>query len=126
MFSHIMVGTNNLEKSKTFYDAVLGALGYKSGMLDSKGRCFYVTETGIFAISEPIDGEAATHANGGTIGFSAKTPEAVEQWHTAGLNNGGSLCEEPPGPRENDFGNLYIAYLRDPSGNKVCALHQMR
>lgn len=121
MFSHIMIGGNDIAAAKCFYDAVLGALGVEPGVIDPKGRCFYRTETGVFAISTPIDGNAASHGNGSTVGFLADSPEAADAWHAAGLANGGSTCEEPPGPR----GDLYLAYLRDPSGNKICALHRM-
>ncbi len=125
MFSHIMVGTNDMVASKKFYDAILGALGYEPGVMDPKGRCFYFTDSGVFSISVPIDGEPATHGNGSTVGFAAKTPELADAWHKAGLANGGTTCEEPPGVREGAAGKLYLAYLRDPSGNKMCALHRM-
>lgn len=122
MFSHIMVGANDIDAAKTFYDATLGALGYGPGVVDPKGRVFYVTDSGIFAITVPIDGNPATHGNGSTIGFAAATTEAADAWHAAGLANGGTACEEPPGVREGDMGALYLAYLRDPSGNKLCVL----
>lgn len=122
MFSHIMVGANNIDESKAFYDATLGALGHGPGVIDDKGRCFYMTESGIFALSVPIDGNPACHGNGSTIGFAAANPEAADTWHAAGLANGGTTCEEPPGVRAGDLGNLYLAYLRDPAGNKLCAL----
>lgn len=122
MFSHIMIGANDMEASKRFYDAVLGALGHKPGTMDPKGRCFYRTGTGVFALTTPINGEPATHGNGSTIGFAAATPEAANAWHEAGLANGGTSCEDPPGVREGS--GLYLAYLRDPSGNKICALHR--
>jgi catechol 2,3-dioxygenase-like lactoylglutathione lyase family enzyme len=122
MFSHIMVGANDIDAAKTFYDATLGALGYGPGVIDPKGRVFYVTDSGIFAITVPIDGNPATHGNGSTIGFAAATTEAADAWHAAGLANGGTACEEPPGVREGDMGALYLAYLRDPSGNKLCVL----
>ena len=125
MFSHIMIGANDIEESKRFYDAVLGAMGHAPGVIDEKGRCFYFTDSGIFALSKPIDGEAATHGNGSTIGFSAKTTDIADAWHAAGLAHGGETCEEPPGVREGAIGKLYLAYLRDPSGNKVCALHRI-
>jgi catechol 2,3-dioxygenase-like lactoylglutathione lyase family enzyme len=124
MFSHIMIGANDIAASKTFYDAVLGALGYEPGKIDEHGRCFYMTSSGIFALTKPINGEAATHANGGTIGFSAETPEQADAWHAAGVANGGVACEDAPGVRQSPFGPLYLAYLRDPSGNKVCAMHR--
>jgi len=125
MFSHIMLGANDIDASKTFYDATLGALGVQRGMVDAKGRCFYRTKTGVFALSKPIDGEAACNGNGSTIGFAADSPEAADAWHKAGLANGGSACEDPPGVREGAGIKMYLAYLRDPSGNKVCALHRV-
>ncbi len=123
MFSHVMVGANDIDASKKFYDAVLGALGHKPGVIDPKGRVFYMTDTGVFGISIPIDGNAATHANGGTIGFACDSPEQGEAWHAAGLANGGETCEEPPGVREGT--GVFLAYLRDPAGNKICALHRV-
>ena len=126
MFSHIMVGANDVEQSKGFYDAVLGALGYKPGKIDDKGRCFYMNKSGVFAISKPIDGELACCGNGSTIGFEAKDPATADAWHAAGLVNGGTTCEELPGVRDGSLGKLYLAYLRDPSGNKICALHLMK
>ncbi len=125
MFSHIMIGSNDIEKSKSFYDAILGAIGYDPGVIDEKGRVFYFTKKGVFALSKPIDGEPACNGNGSTIGFSARTPEIVDAWHAAGLENGGTTCEDPPGIREGAGKKLYLAYLRDPSGNKICALHSM-
>ena len=126
MFSHVMIGANDIQASKKFYDAVLGALGHKPGVIDPKGRCFYFTENGIFALSIPIDGEDASHGNGSTIGFAAATPDLADAWHEAGLANGGTTCEEPPGIREGADMKLYLAYLRDPAGNKICALHRMK
>lgn len=125
MFSHIMVGANDLEASKKFYDATLGALGVPAGFSDPKGRVFYMTPTGVFAITAPIDGAPATHGNGATIGFAAKSPAEADAWHAAGVANGGTTCEDPPGVREGAQGKLYLAYLRDPAGNKLCALHRM-
>ena len=125
MFSHIMVGTNDMDASKAFYDAVLGALGYEPGTIDDKGRCFYFTATGIFSISIPIDGQPATAGNGSTVGFAVDSPEAADAWHAAGVANGGTTLEDPPGIREGALGQLYLAYLRDHSGNKICALHRV-
>ena len=126
MFSHIMVGANDVQKSKVFYDAILGALGYDPGVIDDKGRCFYFNKSGIFSISKPIDGEPASHGNGSTVGFAAANPAAADAWHAAGLANGGTTCEDPPGVRTGATGKLYLAYLRDPSGNKVCVLHRVK
>jgi catechol 2,3-dioxygenase-like lactoylglutathione lyase family enzyme len=125
MFSHVMVGANDIATSKKFYDAILGALGIPPGRMDDKGRVFYRTKTGVFAISKPINGEAACAANGGTIGFAVDSAEIGDAWHVAGLANGGTACEEPPGLRDGPMGKLYLAYLRDPAGNKICALKRM-
>lgn len=125
MFSHVMVGAKDIAASKTFYDAVLGALGIPAGVIDDKGRVFYLSPNGIFAVTTPIDGAPATPANGGTIGFAAASPAAADAWHAAGIANGGTTCEDPPGVREGGLGKMYLAYLRDPSGNKICALHRM-
>jgi catechol 2,3-dioxygenase-like lactoylglutathione lyase family enzyme len=124
MFSHVMLGANDLEASKKFYDAALGALGYGPAMAEGQ-RYFYMTPTGIFGISTPIDGAPATHANGGTIGFAVESPEQGDAWHAAGVANGGTTCEDAPGIREGSMGKMYLAYLRDPSGNKICALKRM-
>lgn len=124
MFSHIMIGTNDLTKAKTFYDAVLGTLGVPPAHVDGH-RIFYMTPTGVFSVSLPINGEPATYSNGGTIGFACATPEQADAWHAAGVANGGTTCEDPPGVREGAQGKLYLAYLRDPDGNKICALKRM-
>jgi catechol 2,3-dioxygenase-like lactoylglutathione lyase family enzyme len=124
MFSHIMLGANDIQESKKFYDATFGALGFEPGVIDEKGRCFYFTDSGIFAITKPIDGEPASHGNGSTIGFAAATTDVADAWHEAGLANGGKECEDPPGWREGGRMKLYLAYLLDPAGNKVCVLHR--
>jgi len=125
MFSHVMLGANDIQESKAFYDAILGVVGIKPGVIDEKGRCFYFTDAGIFALSKPIDGQPASHGNGSTIGFAMKNPEQADAWHAAGVANGGTTCEDPPGVREGGGMKLYLAYLRDPSGTKICALHRM-
>ena len=98
MFSHVMVGANDIEASRKFYDAALGALGVSPGAADPKGRIFWRTPRGAFAITLPLDGEPACHANGGTIGFAASSPGAANAFHEAGLANGGTAVEDPPGP----------------------------
>ncbi len=125
MFSHVMVGANDIDASRKFYDAVLGAIGYAAGVTDEKGRIFYLSPTGVFAVTKPINGASATAANGGTIGFAVKDPASVDAWHAAGVANGGTSIEDPPGVRDGGFGKMYLAYVRDPSGNKLCALHRM-
>ena len=124
MFSHIMIGTNDLDRAKTFYDAALGALGVSPGVFNGN-RVFYPTETGVFAVSKPINGEPASIGNGSTIGFAAASSALADAWHAAGLAAGGTACEDPPGVRNGPSGSLYLAYLRDPDGNKLCALHRL-
>ena len=125
MFSHMMVGTDDMDRAKTFYDATLGALGVGPGRIDPRGRLVYPTPTGIFLVTRPINGEGATAGNGSTVGFSCASPEQADAWHKAGTANGGVAIEDPPGVRENGPIKLYLAYLRDPDGNKLCALHRM-
>jgi catechol 2,3-dioxygenase-like lactoylglutathione lyase family enzyme len=125
MFSHMMVGSNDLDRSKKFYDALFGAVGGKEAMVDPKGRLMYMHNGGIFMVTAPIDGAPACHANGGTIGFAMETPEQADAWHAAGVANGGAAIEEDPGVREGAGMKLYLAYLRDPDGNKLCGLHRL-
>lgn len=124
MFSHVMIGTNDLEKAKAFYDNLLGTLGVPPGVVD-RHRIFYRTKTGTFSVSKPIDGKPATPANGGTIGFAATSPEEANAWHASGIANGGTTCEEPPGIRGMGDLKLHCAYLRDPDGNKLCAVYRV-
>lgn len=124
MYSHMMVGSNDIDRSKTFYDALFGAMGGKPGIKDPKGRLIYMHNGSMFLVTPPIDGEPATHGNGATIGF-AMTPEQADAWHRAGVEAGGTAIEDPPGVREGNGMKLYLAYLRDPDGNKLCALHRM-
>jgi len=122
MFSHVMVGANDLEASRKFYDAALDALGIGPGKNNRDIRYFYRSPTGVFAVTLPIDQKEATAANGGTIGFVAQSVEQVDAFHAAGVANGGISCEDPPGYREGPGGKMYLAYLRDPAGNKICAM----
>lgn len=119
MFSHAFLGANDLDASRRFYDAALGALGHTNITPDDEGRCIYRSDAGAFIVSKPADGGQATHANGGTIGFTAATSAAVDAFHAAGLANGG-IDEGAPGPRV--IPHSYVAYLRDPAGNKICAV----
>ena len=123
MFSHVMLGVNDLEASRKFYDAVLGTQGLGPGVAN-KSRYFYRSPTGTFAITTPINGQPATHGNGSTLGFSVKSVELVDAFHAAGVANGGVTCEDPPGPRTNPAFSYFIAYLRDPAGNKICAMYR--
>lgn len=124
MFSHVMIGTNDLPRAKAFYDAVLGALGVAAGHVD-RHRVFWRTPTGVFSVSLPIDGEPATVSNGSTLGFACTSAEQVQAWHAAGTAHGGTTCEDPPGLREGAAGQLFLAYLRDPDGHKICGLYRV-
>ena len=123
MFSHVMLGVNNLETSRKLYDALLGTLGTGPGVAH-KNRYFYRSPTGTFGITTPINGAPATNGNGSTLGFVVQSAEQGDAWHAAGLANGDTTCEDPPGFREGPSGKMYLAYLRDPDGNKICALHR--
>ena len=125
MYSHNMVGSNDIEASKKFYDATFQAIGGKPAIVDDKGRLIYVHNGGLVLVGAPIDGEPASIGNGCTIGFAMDGPEQANAWHDAGIAAGGTSIEDPPGVREGGFGQLYLAYLRDPSGNKLCALHRI-
>ena len=125
MYSHVMLGSNDLDRSKTFYDAIFTATGAREGKIDPKGRLVYVNNGGILLITTPIDGAPATHGNGSTIGFAVDGPEQAEAWEQAGVAAGGTAIEDPPGVRSGSGMDLYLAYLRDPDGNKLCALHRM-
>ena len=128
MFSHVMVGSNDIERSKRFYDAVLGVLGAGPATSNKNAtgqvRLFYRHDGSTFCVSEPIDGKPASVANGATIGFKCSSPEQVQAFHDAALAHGGRSIENPPGLREGKAGALYLAYVRDPDGNKLCALYR--
>ena len=126
MFSHVMLGTNDIEESRKFYDELFDVLGARPGRmypsLTGDKRYFYNFKDTSFAISEPIDGNPATVANGGTIGFNVESIEQGDAWHKAGIENGGTSIEEAPGIRDYGKFRMYLAYLRDPTGHKLCAL----
>ena len=121
----MMIGSNDLARSKTFYDALFAAVGGKPGMQDEKGRLVYMHNGSVFLVTKPINGEPATHGNGTTFGFAVDGPAQADAWHKAGVAHGGAAIEDPPGVRESGMGSLYLAYLRDPDGNKLCALHRV-
>jgi len=122
MFSHMTVGSNDIEQSKKFYDAIFAALGAKEGVNFGAGVA-YSHDGCNFIVRKPINGEPASYANGGTIGFRMTSSEQADAWHAAGTANGGTTCEDPPGLREST--KLYLAYLRDPDGNKLCGMFPM-
>lgn len=118
MFTHVMIGSNDLERSRVFYDATFEALGGSPGAVDARGRLIYAHDGGRLMITTPINGQPATAANGGTIGIAAKSPNHVLAWYEAGIRHGGTSIESPPTERPN---GIFVAYLRDPDGNKLTA-----
>ncbi len=128
MFNHIMIGTNDIDKSVAFYTKVLGVLGAQGSMENIAGtghkRVFFVHNGSTFALSEPIDDQPATCANGMTIGFKCDSPEQVKKLHDVAIEAGGTTCEDPPGPRESSMGTMHLSYFRDPDGHKICGIHR--
>jgi catechol 2,3-dioxygenase-like lactoylglutathione lyase family enzyme len=118
MFTHVMIGSNDLERARAFYDATFAALGAEPGEMDARGRLIYSHEGGRLMVTKPIDGKPATAANGGTIGIAAASRDHVLAWHRAGTEHGGTAIESPPAERPN---GAFVAYLRDPDGNKLTA-----
>jgi len=130
MFNHIMIGSNDIERSKRFYDAVLGMLGTREPLRNTAAsghtRLFYRHEGNTFCVTEPINGEEATFANGGTIGFKCNSPEQVKEFHDTAIAHGGKSIEHPPGLREGSLGAMHLAYVRDPDGHKLCAVYHVK
>jgi catechol 2,3-dioxygenase-like lactoylglutathione lyase family enzyme len=126
MLNHVMLGSNDIERSQRFYDAVLGVLGagapLRSVAASGHVRLFYRHDGSTFGLSQPINGQQATPANGGTIGFRCNSPEQVKEFHDAAVANGGQSIEEPPGLRSGSMGPMHLGYVRDPDGNKLCAI----
>jgi catechol 2,3-dioxygenase-like lactoylglutathione lyase family enzyme len=131
MFSHVMIGSNDLDRSQRFYDAVLGVLGVQGGPMRNTTpaghtRLFYAHDGGMLCITQPISNQPATAANGFTLGFKCSSPEQVKAFHDVAVAHGGSSIEDPPGIREGSLGALYLSYVRDPDGHKLCALHRVK
>ena len=128
MLNHVMIGANDIQKTKQFYDAVLGVLGAGPAMehVNDTGqtRLFYAHNGSTFSVSEPINGQAATVANGSTIGFICDSPEQLQEFHDVAVANGGTTSEEPPGSREGNMGLMYLCYFLDPDGHKICGIHR--
>lgn len=128
MINHVMLGSNDIERSKRFYDAVLGVLGagepIRNVAASGHVRLFYRHDGSTFCLTQPINGEDATAANGGTIGFRCTSPEQVRQFHDVAVANGGKSIEDPPGPRTSGPVTMHLAYVRDPDGHKLCAIHR--
>lgn len=128
MISHVMIGSNDIERSKAFYNKVLGVLGVREPMVhqgdSGQARLFYMHDGNTFSVTEPINGQPATCANGFTIGFACDSPEQVKELHDVAVANGGKSIEDPPGPREGSMGVMHLCYFQDPDGHKVCGIHR--
>lgn len=130
MFNHVVVGSNDVERSRVFYDAVLGTLGvgepFRATADSGQARLFYSHEGGTFCVTEPINGEEAIAGNGGTIAFKCASQDQVVQFHDKAVEHGGQSVEDPPGLRNGNLGPMHLAYVRDPDGNKLCAIYHVR
>ena len=128
MLNHVMIGSNDIEKTKNFYSAVLGVLGAGEPMehVNETGqtRLFYIHDGSTFSISEPINGEPVSIANGSTIGFVCDSPEQVKEFHDTAVTNGGICVEDPPGRRDGTMGTMHLCYFLDPDGHKICGIHR--
>ncbi len=128
MFNHVMIGSNDIERSKRFYDAVLGVLGAGEPVrnIANSGhtRLFYRHDGSVLCITEPINGEEATSANGATIGFKCSSAEQVRELHDVAVAHGGKSIEDPPGLRESSMGAIHLSYVRDPDGHKLCGIYR--
>jgi len=126
MFSHVTLGMDDADASRRFYDAILGSIGVPAGVTDERGRLVYSHDGGRLLITAPVNGEPPVAGNGHTLGFLIPSPQAVDAWHEAGITHGGTTCEDPPGIRQATGGRVvYLAYLRDPAGNKLCGFHRI-
>lgn len=130
MFNHIMIGTNDIDKAKAFYDKILAVLGAPAGIDNATQagtkRVFFIHDGNILALSQPIDGEVATCANGMTIGFKCSSPEQVKELHDVAVANGGASIEDPPGLRDTTMGPLHLSYFRDLDGHKLCGIYRVK
>ena len=129
MLYHVMIGSNDIERSKMFYDALLGMLGQDEAIINKAGsghiRLFYRHVGGTnFCVTQPINDEPATAANGGTVAFLCNSPEQVRQFHDVAVAHGATSIENPPGPRDASVGEIHLAYVRDPDGNKLCGIYR--
>jgi catechol 2,3-dioxygenase-like lactoylglutathione lyase family enzyme len=128
MLNHVMIGSSDIQKTKRFYNAVLAVLGAREPIehINDTGqtRLFYIHDGSTFSVSEPINGEPVTVANGSTIGFACHSPEQVQELHDVAIANGGTSVEDPPGPRNGSMGLMYLCYFLDPDGHKICGLHR--
>lgn len=130
MLNHVMLGSNDIERSKRFYDAVLGVLGAGEPIRNvaSTGhvRLFYRHDGSTFCLSQPINDEPAAAANGATIGFRCDSAEQVKAFHDVAVAHGGESIEDAPGLRSGPMGGMHLGYVRDPDGHKLCAIFRVK
>lgn len=130
MLNHVMLGSNDIERSKRFYDAVLGVLGagepFRNVAPTGHARLFYRHDGSTFGLSQPINDEPAVPANGGTIGFRCDSAEQVKAFHDVAVAHGGESIEDAPGLRSGPTGAMHLAYVRDPDGHKLCAIFRVK
>ncbi|QQN73123.1 VOC family protein [Croceicoccus sp. YJ47] len=128
MLNHVMIGTNDIDKAKAFYEKILAVVGCKGGMDNTANsghrRVFFAHGGSMLAITQPINDEPATTANGMTIGIACDSPEQVKELHDVAVANGATSIENPPGKREASMGTMYLSYFRDLDGHKICGLHR--
>lgn len=128
MINHVMIGSNDLEKTRHFYNAVLGVLGagepFEHVNDTGQTRLFYMHDGSTFCVTEPINGEPVNSANGSTIGFVCSSPEQIKEFHDVAVANGATSIEEPPGPRDSTMGVMHLCYFLDPDGHKICGFHR--
>ncbi|QFU75122.1 VOC family protein [Halioglobus maricola] len=128
MLNHVMIGSNNIEKTRQFYDAVLAVLGagapFEHVNDTGQKRLFYIHDGSTFCITEPIDGQPVSVANGSTIGFTCDSPAQIKEFHDVAIANGAIAIEEPPGPRDSSMGPVHLCYFLDPDGHKICGFHR--
>ena len=128
MLNHTMLGTNDINQSRSFYNAVLGVLGAGEPVENvndtGQTRLFYIHNGSNFCITEPINGQPVTASNGTTIGFLCDSPEQVQAIHDVAIANGGTSVEEAPGLRDGSMGPMYLCYFLDPDGHKICGIHR--
>ena len=128
MLNHTMLGTNDIERSRHFYNAILAVIGAGEPIENvndtGQTRLFYIHDGSAFCITEPINGQPATSANGTTIGFRCNSPEQIQEFHDVAIANGGTSIEDTPGLRDGSMGPMYLCYFLDPDGHKICGLYR--
>ncbi|MGL4232074.1 MAG: VOC family protein [Casimicrobium sp.] len=123
MYSYATLGSNDIKASKKFFDAVFAPLGIECFYTDDDSIAYSVrgTKRPSLWVLKPFNGDAASFGNGAMLSFETASADAVNAFHAAALANGGS-DEGAPGYREHYSPDFYVAYVRDPLGNKLCAV----